>query len=124
MTQLSNVSVPRKGETAWLWFIKMVTGPLLVILVFVHMIVNHLVAENGLLTYQDVVNYFRNPWVVAMEITLLITVVGHSLLGLRGIILDMNPSRTLLKFVNWLFGLVGVGAVIYGIWLALAIASQ
>ncbi len=124
MTQLSNVSAPRKGETAWLWFIKMVTGPLLVILLFVHMIVNHLVAENGLLDYQDVVNYFSNPWIVAMEITFLAAVVTHSLLGLRGIILDMNPSRGLLIFINWLFGLVGVGAVIYGIWLALTIAAQ
>jgi succinate dehydrogenase / fumarate reductase membrane anchor subunit len=59
-----------------------------------------------------------------MEIVLLATVVSHSLLGVRSVILDMNPSRSLLKVLNWLFGIVGVAAVVYGIWLALTIASH
>jgi succinate dehydrogenase hydrophobic anchor subunit len=124
VAQIVNGSAPRKGETAWLWFIKMVTGPILVVVVFIHMVVNHLVATDGLLTYQDVVNYFRNPWVVGMEIVLLTTVVSHSLLGVRGIILDLNPSRAVLKVIDWVFGLVGIGAVVYGVWLALTIAAH
>ena len=124
MTQLTNASAPRKGETAGLWFIKMVTGPLLIIVLVIHMIVNHLVAEGGLMTYKDVVIYFRNPWVVAMEITFLVVVAIHSLLGLRTIILDMNPGRALLKVVNWVLVLAGTGAIVYGVWLALTVAAQ
>jgi len=124
MAQLTNTYAPRKGETFGLWFIKMITGPLLVILLIIHMIINHLVAEGGLLTYADVVEYFNNPWIVIMEVTFLTTVTTHALLGLRGIILDMNPSRSILNTLNWVLGLAGVGVVVYGVWLALTIASH
>lgn len=124
MTQINNASAPRKGETAGLWFIKMVTGPLLIIILIIHMIVNHLVAEGGLMSYADVVIYFRNPWVVGMEIIFVVVVVIHALLGLRTIILDMNPGRALLRVINWVLVLVGSGAVVYGIWLALTVAAQ
>ncbi len=124
MAQAPNVSVPRKGETAGLWFIKMVTGPLLIIILIIHMIVNHLVVEGGLMTYNDVIEYFNNPWVVTMEMIFVTTVIIHSLLGLRSIILDMNPSRGVLSVVNWVLSLFGIGTIVYGLWLALTIAAQ
>jgi hypothetical protein len=43
---------------------------------------------------------------------------------LRGIILDMNPSRNLLSIVTWLLVILGVSSILYGVWLALTIASQ
>jgi hypothetical protein len=46
------------------------------------------------------------------------------LIGLRGIVLDMNPSRQVLSVVTWLMSLLGIGSVLYGIWLALTIASK
>ncbi|MHB0987642.1 MAG: succinate dehydrogenase/fumarate reductase transmembrane subunit [Bellilinea sp.] len=124
MTQQTTAYAPRKGETFGLWFIKIITGPLLIILLIAHMIVNHLIAEGGLLTYADVIAYFSNPWIVIMEITFLITVTTHAFLGLRGIILDMNPSRRILKEINWVLGLAGVVFVVYGVWLAMTVASQ
>jgi len=51
-------------------------------------------------------------------------VVSHSLIGLRGIIIDINPSRNVLSVVTWLFSLLGVFSILYGIWLALTIASK
>jgi succinate dehydrogenase/fumarate reductase cytochrome b subunit len=120
---MSYTSTPRTGETAWLWIFKILTGPLLVILLGVHLIVNHLVAETGLLTWSDVVLYFDNPWIVLMEITFLATVVTHSLLGIRGIILDMNPKRKLLKTLDWVLFIFGTCVTLYGLWLALTISS-
>jgi succinate dehydrogenase / fumarate reductase membrane anchor subunit len=108
----------------WLWMVKIVTGPVLVILLLIHFIVNHFIAETGLLTYADVVAYYRNPIVPIMEITFLITVVTHSLIGLRSIILDLNPARRLLKVIDWGLVLGGIAAIAYGIWLALVIASR
>jgi succinate dehydrogenase / fumarate reductase membrane anchor subunit len=114
----------RPQETVWAWLIKIATGPLLVLLIIVHLIVNHFVgSQGGLMTFQDVVAYFSNPWVVAMEITFLICAVTHSLLGLRGVLLDLHPSLSTIRLVNWLFGLAGVGFVVYGVWLALTVAS-
>jgi succinate dehydrogenase / fumarate reductase membrane anchor subunit len=118
------VSAPRTSENTWLWMIKILTGPLLVILLFIHLLVNHFLGQTGLLTYADVVAYYRNPIIPAMEILFLATVVTHSLTGLRGILLDLNPTRRLLKVMDWGLALLGVAAVAYGVWLVLAIVSK
>jgi succinate dehydrogenase / fumarate reductase membrane anchor subunit len=124
-TYSSPVSGPRPGETTWLWLIKIVTGPLLVIVLGLHFTVNHYLGSlsSGLMTHADVIRYFQNPIIVSIEILFLITVVTHSLIGLRGIVLDMNPSRNILNIVTWLFVALGVLSIGYGIWLALTIAS-
>ena len=122
--EIRNTSAPRSGENSWLWLVKIVTGPLLIILILIHFIVNHFIGQNGLLTYADVVAYYSNPLIPLMEILFLATVVTHSLSGLRGIILDLKPSRGVLTAVDWLLALVGVAAVSYGAWLALVIASR
>ena len=61
---------------------------------------------------------------VLMEITFLILVVSHSLLGLRSILLDLNPSERLLKLIDGVMVLAGAGAVIYGAWLIILIAGR
>lgn len=126
-TTLPNyVSQPRPGETVWLWLIKIITGPLLVIVLGLHFMVNHYLGSmsSGLMTYDDIIRYFQNPIVPAIEILFLVTVVTHCLIGLRGIILDMNPSRPVLRTVTWLLVLLGASSVVYGVWLALTIASK
>jgi succinate dehydrogenase / fumarate reductase membrane anchor subunit len=122
----SYISAPRPGETSWIWLVKIVTGPLLILVLILHMIVNHFVGSlpTGLMTYDDIVRYYQNPIIPAIEILFLITVVTHSLIGLRGIILDMNPSRQVLRITTWFLSLLGVFSVGYGIWLALTIASK
>ncbi len=118
------VSTPRTSENTWLWMIKILTGPLLVILLFIHLLVNHFLGQTGLLTYADVVAYYRNPIIPIMEILFLATVVTHSLIGLRGILLDLNPARRLLKVIDGGLILLGIAALTYGIWLVLAIVSK
>ena len=108
----------------WLWLVKMITGPILVILLLIHFIVNHFIAETGLLTYADVVAYYRNPVIPVMEILFLATVVTHSLIGLRGILLDLNPARRLLKVIDGGLILAGITAIAYGVWLVLVIVSK
>jgi succinate dehydrogenase hydrophobic anchor subunit len=117
-------SAPKTGETVWLWLIKLVTGPLLVVLLGIHLIVNHFVANGGLMTYADVVAYYQNPIVPVMEIAFLAVVVTHSLIGLRGILLDLKPSRRLLRLIDWVLLVVGIVSVSYGVWLVLAIVSK
>ncbi len=127
MTQTSSpqlVSAPKSGENTWLWLVKVITGPLLIIFILIHFIVNHFAAENGLLTYTDVIAYYKNPLIPAMEIFFLAAVVTHSLIGLRGIILDLKPSRSVLKAIDWFLVIFGISAVSYGTWLALTIASK
>src|SRR5215471_15068392 len=103
-TLSTSASGPRPGETTWIWLIKIVTGPLLVLVIGLHLVVNHYMGSmhSGLMTYNDIVAYYQNPIIPTIEIVFLATVVTHCLIGLRGIILDMNPSRKVLRVVTWL----------------------
>lgn len=122
MIETPSIRKPREGT--WLWLYKIIAGLLIVVIMGVHLVVNHLAAPGGLLTYDEVVTYFQNPWIVAMEITFLVFVVSHALVGMRSILLDLNPSEKVLKGVDIFLWLFGAGSIIYGIWLALAIAAQ
>jgi succinate dehydrogenase hydrophobic anchor subunit len=122
-TSLS-VSTPKSGENSWLWLLKLVTGPFILILILVHFVVNHAISATGLLQYSDVVAYYQ-VWVVPiMEILFLALVVSHSLLGLRSIILDLHPSRGLLSAINWAFLILGIVSFVYGTWLILVIVRR
>ncbi len=125
-TTLTSSSGRRPGENTWIWLIKIATGPLLVLVIILHFAVNHYMGSmsSGLMTYNDIIAYYQNPIIPTIEIVFLATVVTHCLIGLRGIIIDMNPSRKVLNAVTWLLVILGVFSVGYGIWLALAIASQ
>ncbi len=116
-------ATPKPNEGFWLWLIKLATGVLIVVLLLIHFIVNH-TASQGLLTYADVVAYYTSPAIVVMEIIFLAAVVSHGLIGLRGVILDLNPPAKLMNTLDWVMVIVGVGAVVYGISLALVIASR
>ena len=117
-------SFPKSGETVWLWLIKMVSGVLIVVILGIHFVVNHAIGSGGLLTWSDVVAYYSHPIVPIMESLFIILVVPHSLIGLRGIILDLHPTRGILTAINWLFSLVGIVATVYGIWLIWVLATS
>ena len=119
-----SVSAPRSGENTWLWLLKIVTGVLLVILLGIHLVVNHFIGDGGLLTYADVVAYYQNPIIPIMEIGFLATVVTHSLTGLRGIVLDLKPSRNFLRVFDVILVIAGISVVAYGIWLVSVIVSR
>jgi succinate dehydrogenase / fumarate reductase membrane anchor subunit len=110
-------------EKTWLWLYKIIAGVLIVFLLGLHFVINHLVAPQGLLSWSDVVAYYQNPIIPIIEVIFLIVVVSHSLIGLRSIILDLNPSATVLRGLDILFWVVGVVSIIYGIWLVTVIIS-
>ncbi len=114
---------PKRLEGSGRWLIKIIAGLFIVVFLGIHFIINHLVAPGGLLTYADVVAYYQNPVVVTMEIAFLVVVISHAFLGLRSILLDLNPSQFVLRLANVILVVVGATAVIYGAWLALTIAS-
>lgn len=120
-----NISAPRSGENTWLWLVKILTGPLLFILLGIHLIINHFIgSEHGLMNYADVVAYYQNPIIPIMEILFLAAVVLHSLSGLRGIVLDLKPSRSILKILDVVLVIFGASVIIYGVWLVMVIISN
>ena len=115
---------PRSGEGAGLWFLKILTGFLVIVVLIIHLIVNHLIVEGGLLTYADVVRYYQNPIIPIMEIAFLIFVVSHALMGLRSILLDLRPSNKALRWIDYGLVMLGITSIIYGVWLVLEIVSR
>lgn len=111
-------------ETALLWFVKVLAGGLILVFLVIHFIVNHLVAPGGLLTFQDVVKYYQNPGVLVMEGFFLTFVLVHALLGIRSILLDLHPSAMWMRLINIGLIAVGSGALMYGIWLLLAVSAK
>jgi len=121
---LAEKSAPKTGENTWLWLLKIGSGLLILTILIIHYIVNHFIGEEILLTYDEILRYYSNPIVPIMEGIFLIFVVVHALLGLRSIVLDLRPTRAVLRVINGVFGLVGVVSIVYGIWLLVVIASR
>jgi succinate dehydrogenase / fumarate reductase membrane anchor subunit len=103
------------------WLIQAFSGLLLILLLGLHMIAHHFIVEGGLRTFQDVIDYISNPLVFALEVIFLIVVTPHAMLGLYGIIIDLGPSQRAKIMIVWIFRVVTVVVISYGIWLAVAL---
>ena len=106
------------------WLVQAGLGILLVILLAIHLIVNHWAAPHGLLTYADVVRYYDIPGIAWMEAAFLIVVTVHCLLGLHSILLDLSLSARVTRVATWLLTFVGLTAIVYGAWLTRTIVSR
>ncbi len=114
----------RERASSWSWILQAFTGVMLVVLLGLHMVVQHFVVQGGLRNYQQVVQYISNPFVFLLEIAFLIIVTWHALLGVRAIILDLGLKPATERKVTAFLSVVGVVAVAYGIWLSATIVAQ
>lgn len=117
-------TVRHHASPAWLWAVQAATGALLLVLLAVHMIAQHYVAEEGLRNYAEVVAWLRNPLVFATELTFLVTVTWHALAGVRGIVADFGPSDRLERLLTRGLVALGIATVGYGAWLLITIAGK
>lgn len=118
-------SSPKANEGIWLWLLKIFSGLLIVFFLGTHFFINHLTgtAEGGMLTFEEVLKMYTQPGYLILEGLFLTTVISHGLIGLRGVILDLNLSRGVMKVLDVLFMLVWMIAVGWGIWLLISVAS-
>jgi succinate dehydrogenase cytochrome b556 subunit len=114
----------RERASSWSWILQAITGALLVVLLGLHMIVQHFVVAGGLRNYHEVVVYLSNPFVFLLEIVFLIVVTWHALLGVRAILLDLGLKSTSERKWTTALAIMGILAVAYGIWLSATIVSN
>ncbi|HTP06680.1 MAG TPA: succinate dehydrogenase, cytochrome b556 subunit [Anaerolineae bacterium] len=114
----------RERASSWSWILQAFTGIMLVVLLGLHMVVQHFVVTGGLRNYQQVVQYISNPFLFLLEIAFLIMVTWHALLGVRAIILDLGLNPATERKVTAFLSIVGVVVVAYGIWLSATIVAQ
>jgi succinate dehydrogenase / fumarate reductase membrane anchor subunit len=111
----------QRDRSGSLWLMQAFSGLLLVGLLGVHMIAHHFIVEGGLRDYQQVLDYVSNPIVFTLEVLFVIFGVVHALLGVQSIITDLRPSAGTLRAVEWILRIVGLIAIGYGIYLAIAL---
>lgn len=114
----------KRKRSSWGWFWQAVTGIALVLLLGLHMIAHHFVAEGGLRDYQQVVDYLANPLIIVTEIAFLIAVTAHAVLGVRAILFDLGLSPQLERAITMVGTVIGVLTVLYGLWLTYTIVQQ
>ena len=116
-------SSPKPSENVWLWLLKIFSGALVLVLLIIHFLVNHFLAPEGLLSHAEVVQYYQNPIIPIMEGLFLLFVLTHSLTGMRGIIMDLNPKQSAMKWVDILFVALGLFAFLYGVYVLAAVVG-
>jgi len=117
---------PRAGSTARDWRLTTFTGIALLGLLLVHMIGHHFVVEGvgGLRTYDQVLDYIAHPVIFTIESFFLLFVTVHALLGLRGVIYDLDPSPGLRRWIDRGLVVVGLVTLAYGYFLIATLASR
>ncbi len=105
------------------WIAQALTGLGLLALVTIHMIANHFVVPEGLRDFAAVVDYLSHPLIVAIEVTFLVVVTWHGLLGVRAILFDFGFSPATERRISRALALLGVATVAYGLWLTWVIVS-
>ncbi len=114
----------RKPASSWAWVWQALTGIGLIVLLALHMIANHFIAEGGLRDYAGVVDYLRNPIIVVLEFLFLVTVTAHALLGVRAILFDLGLAEHTERLLSRALTVVGVLTVGYGMWLTWTITRS
>ena len=97
---------------ARLWFLSVASGVVVAVLLGIHMIVLHLdniVVEDPRGWTSMIGRSEQGIW-AGVYIALLAFVLFHALYGLRNIIAEVTTSTGTLRFVTWLFVIIGLGA--------------
>ncbi len=101
-------------KSRWLWLLQALSGGALVAFVGLHWVAQHYLAAGGLRTYAEVVAYLKQPAALALELTFLVVVTAHALIGVRGIIADLGLSPRLQRSADLALWVVGALTVLYG----------
>ena len=113
----------RKDSAGAYWLVQVITGLLLIFLLGLHMIAHHFVAEGGLRNFEEVIAYISNPIIFVLEVLFLIVVTPHAMLGLQNIVMDLGPSESATRTITWVFRILTIVILAYGIWLAIALQN-
>lgn len=118
-------AIPRdarsRGYSPWAWILQAASGTLLVVLLTAHIVAQHFFGKEGVLAYQEVIAYLRNPVVFTLETAFAASVLFHALAGIRAILLDLDLSREQEHRVNVGLTVLGVVMFLYGLVLTLLV---
>jgi succinate dehydrogenase / fumarate reductase membrane anchor subunit len=102
---------------------QVVSGVALIVLLGLHMIAQHFIVPTGLRFYEDVIEWLRNPVVIVVEVSFLVFVTYHALLGVRAILFDFGFTDRTERRITMIHWVVGILTIAYGVALFAAILN-
>jgi len=116
----------RRGRSARLWHWTAGSGMALVVLATMHIVAQHFVVHQtgGLRTYAEVLTYIANPVIFILEAAFLLAVTIHAMLGIRGILHDLDLSARAARRLDRGLWALGSLTVLYGLALMITLASR
>jgi succinate dehydrogenase hydrophobic anchor subunit len=115
-----------------LHLIFLLSAVMIAVLLGIHMVVLHLEGIMSLFGGSEVHATDWEPMIgrsmqglwTALYIALLAFGLYHGLYGLRGIIIEVTTSAKTLRFINWLFIIIGVVVFVWGSYVPIALLSS
>jgi succinate dehydrogenase hydrophobic anchor subunit len=116
----------RRGRSQRVWHWTAGSGMALVALATMHIVAQHFVVhqKGGLRTYGEVLSYIANPVIFVLEAGFLLAVTIHAMLGIRGILHDLDLSPRAARRLDATLWVVGTGTVAYGMVLLVTLAAR
>lgn len=118
------VGPQRQSNTFWPWFLQRITGGVLVVLLFVHIGVNHFgnLQKPGvrdgtreMIVFSDVAHRLSMWFWWGIDLVLLGFILFHALNGIRNIALDMGVKAGGDRAVSAVLSVIGVVAFGFGV---------
>ena len=116
----------RRGRSARVWHWTAGSGMALVVLATLHIVAQHFIVhqKGGLRTYGEVLSYIANPVIFVLETAFLFAVTIHAMLGIRGILHDLDLSPRAARRLDATLWVVGTATVAYGMVLLVTLAVR
>ncbi len=116
----------RRGRSARAWRWTAGSGIALVALATMHIVAQHFVVhqKGGLRTYGEVLSYIANPVIFVLESGFLFAVTIHAMLGIRGILHDLDLSPRAARRLDLTLWFVGTVTIAYGMGLLITLAAR
>jgi succinate dehydrogenase hydrophobic anchor subunit len=125
-TAEATVRTYRRGRSTRLWHWTAGSGMALVLLATMHIIAQHFVVhqKGGLRTYSEVLSYISNPVIFVLEAAFLVAVTIHAMLGIRGVLHDLDLSARSVRRLDVALWVLGTLTVAYGMALLITLAAR
>ena len=122
----SRVEAYRRGRSSRVWHWTAGTGMALVLLATMHIVAQHFVVhqKGGLRTYAEVLSYIGNPVIFVLEAAFLVAVTIHAMLGVRGVLGDLDLSPGARRRIDRGLWVLGTMTVAYGMALLITLAVR
>jgi len=122
----SRVEAYRRGRSTRVWHWTAGSGMALVLLATMHIVAQHFIVhqKGGLRTYGEVLSYVANPVIFVLESCFVFAVTIHAMLGIRGILHDLDLVPRTSRRVDVALWLVGTLTVGYAMALLITLAAR